>query len=106
MGTRSGRLIPSPVLARVARMEQLSGHVVEALRLGLWLAAPALVASLIAGIVTGLGQAATQVQDAALSFVPRLFAVGLALALSGAWMSAKLVSFTSDLWRQIAALGS
>ena len=82
-------------------LAQLGGHVVEALQLVLWLAAPALVASVLAGLVTGVFQAATQVQDPALSFVPRLLAVAAALLVSGAFMQGRLVAFTTALWREL-----
>jgi flagellar biosynthesis protein FliQ len=87
-------------------MEQLGAHVLEGLQLGLWIAAPALIASMFAGLVSGLLQAATQIQDASLAFVPRLLAVALTLALAGAWMTSKLVSFTTGLWRELPLLGT
>ena len=74
-------------------------HVVAALQLALQLAAPALAASMVVGLLSGVGQSATQVQDASLSFVPRLLAVSAALLISGAWMIEKLVAFTALLWR-------
>jgi flagellar biosynthetic protein FliQ len=85
-------------------MEQLGAYVGQALQLALWLAAPALLASVLAGLATGLLQAATQVQDPALSFVPRLLAVTAALVASGAWMQAKLVAFTAALFRDLPRL--
>jgi flagellar biosynthesis protein FliQ len=61
----------------------------EVLREGLWLAllvcAPPLLASVAAGLVSGALQAATQVQDPALSFVPRLVAVAVSLAAVAPW---------------------
>jgi len=87
-------------------MDRLGQYVLDGMQMALWLAAPALIASVIAGLVMGFAQAATQVQDAALSFVPRLLAVGLALAMSAAWMTAKLVAFTTGLWRTLALIGS
>jgi flagellar biosynthetic protein FliQ len=79
-------------------VSQLGAHVAAALELVLLLSAPALAASAIVGLISGVGQSATQVQDPALSFVPRLLAVAAALVLSGAWMAAKLVAFTALLW--------
>ena len=80
-------------------LAELGRHVAAALQLALLLSAPALGASVLAGALSGLLQSATQVQDPALAFVPRLLAVTVALVLSGAWMLAKLVAFTSALWR-------
>jgi len=87
-------------------MDRLGQHVLDGMQLGLSLAAPALIASVAVGLVMGFAQAATQVQDAALSFVPRLLAVGLVLAMSAAWMTAKLVAFTTGLWQTLALIGS
>jgi flagellar biosynthetic protein FliQ len=80
---------------------ELGHHVALALQLALLIAAPALCASALAGLLTGLVQSATQVQDPALSFVPRLLAVSAALLLAGAWMIGELVAFTSALWHAL-----
>lgn len=87
-------------------MEALGTHVLHALQLGLWLAAPALLAGVAAGLLSGLLQAVTQIQDLSLGFVPRLLAVAIALTWSATWMSAQLVTFTKQLWQQLAALAS
>jgi flagellar biosynthetic protein FliQ len=76
----------------------------ETLYLVLLVSAPALVASLVVGLGVGLLQAVTQVQEQTLSFVPKLVAVAVVLVLSGGWMSAELVRFTSELWSSIPAL--
>ena len=86
--------------------EALVTHVLDALRLGLVLAAPALIASVAVGLISGFFQALTQVQDAALSFVPRLLAVAVVLGASAAWMSSQWVAFTQQLWHQISALAT
>jgi len=88
--------MPAPELARLSA---------ETLYLVLWLSAPALGASLAVGLLVGLLQAVTQVQDQTLAFVPRLAAVGLTLAVAGAWMGAELLRFTRSLWTAIAGVG-
>jgi flagellar biosynthetic protein FliQ len=75
----------------------------EALELTLILSLPVLVTSLVVGVTLGILQAVTQVQDQTLGFVPKLAAVALALALSGAWMGSELSRFTQ---RVFEALGS
>jgi type III secretion protein S len=67
----------------------------EALLLVLLLSAPPLAAALLVGVVAGVLQAATQVQDASLPVVPRLAAVLLALAAAGPWLGARLVRFAA-----------
>lgn len=68
----------------------------EALLLALLLSAPALGAALAVGLVTGVAQAATQVQEPALGVVPRLAGVLGALVLCGPWIGSRLVRFAAD----------
>jgi flagellar biosynthetic protein FliQ len=63
-----------------------------------------LAVSLMVGAVIGLLQAATQVQEHTVSFVPKLLAVALVLAISGGWMSGQVVHYTSGLWQSIPEL--
>ena len=70
----------------------------EALWLVLLLSAPALLASLLSGLLVSLFQAVTQLQDSTLSFVPKMAAVFVALAVSGPWIGAELSRFTTLLW--------
>lgn len=67
----------------------------EALLLVLLLSAPPLVTALAVGVVTGVLQAATQVQDPSLPVVPRLAAVLVALAAAGPWIAARLARFAA-----------
>ena len=82
----------------------LSHLAVQALYLVLLISAPALLAALVAGVLAGLLQAVTGIQEQALSYVPRLLAVGVALALGGSWMGGSLLRFTSQLWESIPRL--
>lgn len=83
---------------------ELSRWIVEALQVALIVSAPALIASVVVGGAMAVAQAATQVQDPALGFVPRLVAVGATLALGGAWMGTRLVEFTTTLWHALPRL--
>jgi flagellar biosynthetic protein FliQ len=80
---------------------ELTRLTAEALYLVLLVSAPALVVALAVGLVLGLLQAVTQVQEQTLSFVPKLVAVALVLAATGTWMSSEIVRFTDALWRAI-----
>ena len=73
----------------------------EALYLVLLVSAPAVLASLAAGLVTGVLQTTTQLQDHSLSFVPRIVAVFGALALAGPWIGAQVVTFSQVLYQGI-----
>lgn len=69
----------------------------EGLLLVLVLSAPPLLASLAIGIVAGIVQAATQVHDQALAFVPKLVVVMLVLIATGPLLGAQLLRFTHAL---------
>ena len=63
--------------------------------------APPLLVGLIVGIVVSLFQAMTQINEATLSFIPKLIAVGLVLLFTGHWMLATLSSYTIKLIESI-----
>jgi flagellar biosynthesis protein FliQ len=76
----------------------------EGLLLALVVSAPPLLASLAIGVVTGIVQAATQVHDQALAFVPKLVVVMLVLLATGPLLGAQLVRFTQSLFLAIPGL--
>lgn len=78
----------------------------EGLLLALLLAAPLLVAALVAGVVTGLLGAFTQIQDPAVSLVPRVAAVGAALVLFAPSIGHQLDVFAARLWPLVTAASS
>ena len=63
----------------------------HALTLTLLLAAPLLLTALVVGLVIGMLQAATQINEMTLSFIPKLLALALVLVLAGPWMLHLLV---------------
>ena len=65
------------------------------------IAAPLLLIALIAGLVIGMLQAATQINESTLSFIPKLLLLVLALFATGPWMLRVLVDFTRDLYTSI-----
>src|SRR3954447_17525087 len=67
-------------------------------------AAPVLLTALLVGFLISLFQAATQIQEQTLSFVPKIIAVAIALLVTGNWVLAELVSFTQSLFDQLPAL--
>lgn len=68
------------------------------------LAAPILLASLAVGLVIGLIQAATSVNEQTLTFVPKLAAIALVLVLMGSGMAALLGDFTEEIFSRIATI--
>lgn len=69
--------------------------------LALILSGPALLTSLAIGLVTGLLQGLTQIQDQSLTFVPRLIVLSLVLLLLMPWGLSLLTEFAADLIRGI-----
>jgi flagellar biosynthetic protein FliQ len=76
----------------------------EGLLLVLLVSAPPLLASLAVGVVVGMLQAATQIHDQTLVFVPKLVAVTLVLLALGPVLGAQLVRFTQALLLAIPAI--
>ncbi|WP_107719063.1 MULTISPECIES: flagellar biosynthetic protein FliQ [unclassified Novosphingobium] len=68
-------------------------------------AAPVLLASLAVGLVVGIIQAATSVNEQTLTFVPKLAVTALILVLLGGAMLGLIADFMTDVFAQIAATG-
>lgn len=77
----------------------------EALTVGLLVGAPILATTLVVGVVVSIIQAATQVNEATLTFVPKLVAVFVALLLFGPWMMATLLDFSAGIFANMASYG-
>jgi flagellar biosynthetic protein FliQ len=77
----------------------------EGILLALLLAAPMLVAALLAGIVTGLIAAFTQIQDPAIALVARVAAIAAAIALFAPTIAHQLESFAATLWPLVVRAG-
>ena len=76
----------------------------RALEITLMLAAPLLLVALVTGLIVGAFQAATQINEQTLSFIPKLIAIALALVIAGPWMLKVLVSYTRELFESIPGL--
>ncbi len=68
------------------------------------LGAPVLVTALVVGFAISLFQSITQIQEVTLSFVPKAFAVAVALVVCGHWMISEIVTFTRELFERIPSL--
>jgi len=66
--------------------------------------APLLLSALASGLIIGIFQAATQIQEMTLSFIPKLMAIAVALVLAGPWMLRVLIDFTQRLYGSIPGL--
>ncbi len=76
----------------------------EGVLLALLLAAPLLVAALVAGVLSGLLAVFTQIQDPAVSLVPRVAAVGVAIVVFAPAIAHQLEAFAARLWPLITAV--
>ncbi len=74
---------------------------IELAKSALWvtimLAAPILLSALIIGVLIGVFQAATQINEQTLSFVPKLAAMAAAIFIAAPWMLSVVIDFTRDL---------
>ena len=66
--------------------------------------APILLTALLVGFMISLFQAATQIQEPTLSFVPKMIAVAIALLVTGNWVLSELISFTHQLFESLPRL--
>ena len=76
----------------------------QAMELMLYVAAPPLLTSLVVGLVISILQAATQINEQTLSFIPKFIATFLALVLAGSWMISMVTDFIRRLYGSIPQL--
>jgi flagellar biosynthetic protein FliQ len=76
----------------------------EALWMTVLISAPLLGISLVVGLVIGILQAATSINEATLSFIPKLAALALTLAVVGGWQLATLIDYTRSIFQRIPTL--
>jgi flagellar biosynthetic protein FliQ len=84
--------------------------VIDLARQALWMSmlvcAPLLTVALAVGLIIGIIQAATSINESTLSFIPKLFALGLTLLLFGSWQLMTLIDFTRSIFQRIPTLFS
>jgi flagellar biosynthetic protein FliQ len=76
----------------------------QALWVTIMIAAPLLGSALAVGLFVGMIQAATQINEMTLSFIPKLLVLVMALVISGPWMLSVIVNYTRQLMEQIPSL--
>jgi flagellar biosynthetic protein FliQ len=76
----------------------------DAMSLSLKVAAPALIASLVVGLVVSIFQAVTSIHEQTLSFLPKVAAMVVVLIVGGPWMLGQIVTYTQSLYEQIPSL--
>ena len=84
--------------------------VVDLGRQALWVtmlvSAPLLLVGLTVGLVIGIFQAATSINEQTISFIPKVMAIGLTMAVAGGWMINTLVDYTRNVFTRIPSLFS
>ncbi len=76
----------------------------QAMQVTLMISAPILAVGLITGLLVSIFQAATQINEMTLSFIPKLVAMFITLVLAGPWMIATMTDYIQRLYSSIPAL--
>ena len=76
----------------------------RAVMIALQVAAPVLIAALAMGLLVSIFQAATQINEQTLSFIPKIVAMTVALILCGPWILETMHTFTLDVFDLIPAV--
>lgn len=77
----------------------------ETLQSVLFTVGPVLIAALLVGLLIGMAQAATSINEATITFVPKLVVVAIVLALSGPFMVTTISNFFQSVFVEIARVG-
>lgn len=73
----------------------------QGMRVALYLAAPMLLTALVVGLLVSLFQAATQINEMTLSFIPKILAVFFVLVFTGPYLLDLIINYTTGLLRNI-----
>jgi flagellar biosynthetic protein FliQ len=73
----------------------------EAIMLTLWVSAPVLIVGMAVGLIIGLFQALTQIQEQSIAFIPKLFAMIVVLSLTLPWLMTQVADYARELMRNI-----
>ena len=76
----------------------------QAIKVALLLGAPLLLVALVIGLVISIFQAATQINEATLSFIPKLLAVFATIVIAGPWMLGQMVDYMRQLFGSIPTI--
>ena len=85
--------------------DQVLSVAIDALVLAIAVSLPSVLAAMLVGLLMSIFQASTQIQEQTLTTVPKILAVVLALAISGAWAVGRVAAFATHLLERIPELG-
>jgi len=81
--------------------EFVTGFLSEGIKTAILLASPMLFAGLVVGLIVSIFQAATQINEMTMTFIPKILAVGLALLIFFPWMLQTMIYFIQNLFINI-----
>lgn len=84
-------------------IEFVTGYFVEAIKVAMLISAPMLIAGLVIGLMVSIFQAATQINEMTLTFIPKMVVVGIALIVFFPWMLRIILNFTQNIFINIPA---
>ncbi|TGB97338.1 flagellar biosynthesis protein FliQ [Escherichia sp. E2748] len=84
--------------------EQVMAMGFQAIKVGLMIAAPLLLASLIAGLVISILQASTQINEMTLSFIPKILLIVVVIIALGPWMLSVMLDYMHGLFNSLPYL--
>jgi flagellar biosynthesis protein FliQ len=76
----------------------------EAIQISLKIGLPLMLVGLLVGLLVSIFQAVTQIQEMTLTFIPKILALGVVMAVAGPWMLGELLTYTEELYRGIPGL--
>lgn len=86
--------------------EEVMNLAYQGMRIALFLAGPVLLSALATGLLISLFQAATQINEMTLTFIPKILAIFFVLVLAGPWLLQLITSFTRRLFTEIPMMVS
>lgn len=81
--------------------EMVMSMAYQGMKVTLFLAGPLLITALLIGLLVSLFQAATQINEMTLSFIPKILGVFTALVVAGPWLIQLITDYTTELYRSI-----
>ncbi|GAB3349256.1 MULTISPECIES: flagellar biosynthesis protein FliQ [Chromohalobacter] len=86
--------------------EMVMGLAYQGMKVTLMLAGPLLMTALLIGLLVSLFQAATQINEMTLTFIPKILGVFGALVVAGPWLIQTIVDFTRELFQNLPTMVS
>ncbi|MCK0744922.1 flagellar biosynthesis protein FliQ [Chromohalobacter nigrandesensis] len=86
--------------------EMVMGLAYRGMKVTLMLAGPLLMTALLIGLLVSLFQAATQINEMTLTFIPKILGVFGALVVAGPWLIQVIVDFTRELFQNLPTMVS